>query len=99
MDPPVTGFHAFFTNMLFRAGDPDLIEMLALRHVVSPRLLLISYRPEAEPLYLGFYTSARERCTRCTEIAPSPTAEATRFTLPDRTSPTANTPGRVVSSI
>ncbi len=32
-------------------------------------------------------------------IAPSPTAEATRFTFPDRTSPTANTPGRLVSSI
>ena len=53
MDPRVTGFHTFFTNMLFRAGDPDLIEMLALRHVVSPRPLLTCYRPEAGPLYLG----------------------------------------------
>src|ERR1700722_4461376 len=33
------------------------------------------------------------------EIDPSPTAAATRFTLPDRTSPTAKTPGRLVSSI
>src|SRR6516164_3909610 len=32
-------------------------------------------------------------------MAPSPTAEATRLTLPDRTSPTAKTPGRFVSSI
>ena len=32
-------------------------------------------------------------------IEPSPTAEATRFTLPERTSPTADTPGRLVSSI
>src|SRR5580658_5081621 len=32
-------------------------------------------------------------------MAPSPTADATRFTLPARTSPTANTPGRLVSSI
>ena len=31
-------------------------------------------------------------------IAPSPTAEATRLTEPDRTSPAANTPGRLVSS-
>ena len=29
---------------------------------------------------------------------PSPTAEATRFTLSERISPTANTPGRLVSS-
>ena len=32
-------------------------------------------------------------------IAPSPTAEATRLTEPLRTSPAANTPGRLVSSI
>ena len=32
-------------------------------------------------------------------IAPSPTADATRFTFPARASPTANTPGRLVSSI
>ena len=31
-------------------------------------------------------------------IDPSPTAEATRFTLPARTSPTAKTQGRLVSS-
>src|SRR3954470_20894192 len=31
-------------------------------------------------------------------VEPSPTAEATRFMLPPRTSPTANTPGRLVSS-
>jgi hypothetical protein len=32
-------------------------------------------------------------------IDPSPTAEATRFTVPRRTSPTANTPGMLVSSM
>ena len=31
-------------------------------------------------------------------IEPSPTAEATRLTEPCRTSPTANTPGVVVSN-
>jgi len=37
-------------------------------------------------------------CTAAIAIDPSPTAEATRFRLPDRTSPTAKTPGRLVSS-
>src|ERR1039458_10320842 len=41
--------------------------------------------------------SARTLWTNWTAIDPSPTAEATRFTLPARTSPTANTPGRLVS--
>ena len=31
-------------------------------------------------------------------IEPSPTADATRLILPARTSPAANTPGRLVSS-
>jgi hypothetical protein len=31
-------------------------------------------------------------------LAPSPTADATRLVEPLRTSPTANTPGRLVSS-
>src|SRR5262249_47606160 len=35
--------------------------------------------------------------TKLIAIEPSPTAEATRLTLPHRTSPTANTPGRLVS--
>ena len=37
-------------------------------------------------------------CTKLTAIDPSPTADATRFTEPLRTSPAANTPGRLVSS-
>ena len=37
-------------------------------------------------------------CTRRTAIEPSPTAEATRLIEPLRTSPTANMPGRLVSS-
>ena len=35
----------------------------------------------------------------CTAMDPSPTAEATRFTEPWRTSPAANTPGMLVSSV
>src|SRR3984957_9855434 len=42
--------------------------------------------------------SARKRCTRWTAIAPSPTADATRLTLPARVSPTANIPGTLFSS-
>src|SRR6266571_3203132 len=41
--------------------------------------------------------SASTWCTVATAIDPSPTADATRFVLPLRTSPTASTPGRLVS--
>src|SRR5882724_1827235 len=41
--------------------------------------------------------SASARWTNETAIDPSPTADATRLTLPHRTSPTANTPGSEVS--
>jgi len=44
------------------------------------------------------HLSLRYSCTNWTAIAPSPTAEATRLTELDRTSPAANTPGRLVSS-
>ena len=41
---------------------------------------------------------ASQRCTSGMLTAPSPTAEATRLTDPRRASPTAKTPGRLVSS-
>src|SRR5439155_1351469 len=44
------------------------------------------------------HISLRYSCTNWTAIAPSPTAEATRLTESDRTSPAANTPARLVSS-
>ena len=47
----------------------------------------------------GVIYSAKTLCTNCTAIDPSPTAEATRFTLPARISPTAKTPGKLVSSM
>lgn len=40
---------------------------------------------------------ARTWWTKLTAMDPSPTAEATRLTLPERTSPVAKTPGRLVS--
>ncbi len=46
--------------------------------------------PESQP--------ASTSCTNRTTIVPSPTAPATRLAAPARTSPAANTPGRVVSS-
>src|ERR1700677_5142019 len=42
--------------------------------------------------------SAMNRCTRWLAFAPSPTADATRFTLPALVSPTANIPVTLVSS-
>src|SRR6516165_8686137 len=42
--------------------------------------------------------SARKACSAATTCAPSPTAAATRLTEPERTSPIAYTPGRLVSS-
>src|SRR6266850_7437642 len=41
--------------------------------------------------------SASTWCTNDTAIEPSPTADATRLIFPPRISPTANTPGKLVS--
>src|ERR1700682_5255153 len=41
--------------------------------------------------------AARYACTKLTDMAPSPTAEAQRLTDPLRTSPAAKMPGRLVS--
>src|SRR3989454_8977999 len=49
-------------------------------------------------LWRDSHISLRYSCTNWTAIAPSPTAEATRLTESDRTSPAANTPARLVSS-
>ena len=46
---------------------------------------------------LPVHASLRNSWTNWTAIAPSPTAVATRLTDPERTSPAANTPGRLVS--
>ena len=44
------------------------------------------------------YLEVQCSCARRMAMAPSPTAEATRLVEPLRTSPTANMPGRLVSS-
>src|SRR3954452_10375628 len=46
----------------------------------------------------GLAVSPRKPCSAATTCAPSPIAPPTRLTDPERTSPTANTPGTVVSS-
>src|SRR6202035_5184833 len=46
----------------------------------------------------GFAASPRKPCSAATTWAPSPIAPPTRLTDPERTSPTANTPGTEVSS-
>src|SRR6516225_10092615 len=55
-------------------------------------LLVLADSPALSP------RSARKACSAATTCAPSPTAAATRLTEPERTSPIANTPGRLVSS-
>ncbi len=52
----------------------------------------------AQPSYSAAKVAARWRCTRLTDMEPSPTAAATRFVEPVRTSPAAKTPGRLVVS-
>ena len=46
----------------------------------------------------GFAMSPKKPCSAATTCAPSPMAPPTRLTEPERTSPTANTPGTEVSS-
>src|SRR5437868_251106 len=57
-------------------------------HCLPPLIVSASLSP----------ASARNACKAATTCAPSPTAAATRLTDPARTSPIANTPGRLVSS-
>jgi hypothetical protein len=47
----------------------------------------------AVPDRIAPYISLRYSWTNCTAMAPSPTADATRFTESERTSPAAKTPG------
>src|SRR5437764_13388557 len=57
-------------------------------HCLPPLIVSTSLSP----------ASARKACKVATTCAPSPTAAATRLVDPERTSPIANTPGRLVSS-
>ena len=70
--------------------DPDRVAS----HVPGQRWPLGGTRAS---LSLRARSSSRYLCTIGTLIEPSPTAAATRLTLPARTSPAANTPGTLVS--
>src|SRR5712675_2581110 len=54
--------------------------------------------PRSLPYSAGFAASPRKPCSAATTCAPSPMAPPPRLTDPERTSPTANTPGTEVSS-
>src|SRR5229473_594570 len=56
------------------------------------------YHTRPLPYSAGFAASPRKPCSAATTCAPSPIAPPTRLTDPERTSPTANTPGTEVSS-
>src|SRR5882757_4906560 len=94
-DTGVRGFCFWNESWEIRAEHPKTHVQKAERGAPGIRVLMTAG-------YLRFRWranySARARWTNETEIEPSPTAEATRLTLPQRTSPTANTPGSEVSS-
>src|SRR5213592_1258975 len=58
---------------------------------------LMAFRCEQLSSAMFLLYSASTWCTNDTAIEPSPTADATRLIFPPRISPTANTPGRLVS--
>jgi len=78
--------------------NPSAVEQLAnaIRDAAVEKPTAVGPTPEGIHL---IYISASTWCTMWTTIEPSPTAAATRLTFPARASPTANTPGRLVSSI
>src|SRR4029079_11452492 len=88
MHPPVPGREA--VRAALRSG----------RHRADILDVRTGLRAHGGPPLAGIgtsYISFRYSCTNWTAIAPSPTAEATRLTESERTSPAANTPGRRVS--
>src|SRR5262245_46483885 len=67
-------------------------------HCLAFRFLKVLMTVGQYEILICLHYSASARWTNETAIDPSPTADATRLTLPQRTSPTANTPGSEVSS-
>src|SRR6202047_3177438 len=73
---------------------PDLLVSCTARRHQPLRFSLY----DALAYSAGFAASPRKPCSPATTWAPSPIAPPTRLTEPERTSPTANTPGTEVSS-
>src|SRR5258708_7655301 len=88
----------------YRRGDLNVLEIESSAECINykclhlPSLHTVSASGRAV-ISCCVVLSARNRCTRWTAIAPSPTADATRLTLPARVSPTANIPGTLGSSM
>jgi hypothetical protein len=70
----------------------DAASQRRLQAALEPNTTRVSQAPAAGQSERRYWWIIR------TAIAPSPTAEATRLIEPERTSPAANTPGRLVSS-
>src|SRR4030095_9744123 len=91
MNPVAADFHAFFAfpalRLLYRR-DRVVMRAASGGHIGCCYDLLF-----CDPLR----RDARLRWIPATAIPPSPTAEAQRFTDPERTSPAAKIPGRLVS--
>jgi hypothetical protein len=80
--------------------DGECVTLSAAKGAMSAMVPLTWFRVTGTPHTKAATTAGRAMCvcTKLTAIAPSPTAEAQRFTDPLRTSPAAKTPGRLVSS-
>src|ERR1700730_3114848 len=74
----------------------------AWNHVANDAGMAAFFGHQCLPVLVGSVAlspaSVRKPCSAATTCAPSPTAAATRLIDPERTSPIANTPGRLVSS-
>src|SRR5258708_11372649 len=89
MDPRRAGLQALLAAERARRHDANLgLVAAGIRHHTLLEAAMAA----------GWPASARKACSAATTCAPSPTAAATRLTDPARTSPIANTPGRLVSS-
>ena len=103
MHPAAAGLEALLTPIRRPGSDvTHFNQVLAfLDHGVPVRAIgywLFPLTSHFSPLTSPHTGLAMWACTKPTAIAPSPTAAATRLAEPARTSPAANTPGRLVSS-
>jgi hypothetical protein len=83
-------------------GDPwaDIAEAASHKYSngINAHKYGVTHFINALRIFICFWSySCSTWCTSETAIEPSPTAAATRLRFPERTSPTANTPGRLVS--
>src|SRR4029079_4503681 len=94
-DPHVVG-RLPFTEQFVPFRDRDLITD---SHQLGQLLLAETFGEKRVVKVVGDgHMVSRYMCTRLTAVEPSPTADATRFIDARRTSPAANTPGRLVSN-